>query len=56
MALLLGRGVLYTLGAVAFARHWPTLRPARFSYHEVWHVFTIAAAGMHFGAILTLAT
>lgn len=56
VALLLGGGVLYTVGATAFARHWPTLRPARFSYHEVWHVFTIAAAGMHFGAVFTLAT
>ena len=56
VALLLGGGVLYTVGALAFARQWPTLRPARFSYHEVWHVFTIAAAASHFGAVLTLAT
>lgn len=56
VALLLGGGIMYTVGAAAFARHWPTLRPSRFSYHEVWHVFTIAAAAMHFGAVLTLAT
>jgi hemolysin III len=55
VALLIGGGVLYTLGAVAFSRQWPTLHPSRFSYHEVWHVFTIAAAAMHFGAVSTLA-
>jgi hypothetical protein len=27
----------------------------RFSYHEVWHAHTIAAAGLHFGAVYTLA-
>ena len=32
-----------------------TLRPATFSYHEVWHPFTIAAAGLHFATIYTLA-
>jgi hemolysin III len=55
VALLLGGGVMYTVGAAAFGRQWPTLRPARFSYHEVWHAFTIAAAGLHFGAVYTLA-
>ena len=53
---LLGGGVLYTVGAVGFGRQWPTLRPSRFSYHEVWHAFTIAAAGLHFAAVYTLAT
>ncbi len=56
VGLLLGGGVLYTLGAAGFGRRWPTLRPARFSYHEVWHAFTIAAAGLHFAAVYTLAT
>jgi hemolysin III len=56
VGLLLGGGVLYTVGAVGFGRQWPTLRPARFSYHEVWHTFTIAAAALHFAAIYTLAT
>ena len=54
--LLLGGGVLYTVGAVGFGRKWPTLRPATFSYHEVWHAFTIAAAGLHFAAVWTVAT
>lgn len=56
VALLLGGGVIYTVGALGFKRRWPTLSPARFSYHEVWHVCTVAAAGLHFAAIARLAT
>jgi len=54
--LLIAGGVMYTVGAAAFRRQWPTLRPATFSYHEVWHAFTIAAAGLHLAAVWTLAT
>ena len=56
VGLLLGGGVLYTVGAVGFGRQWPRLRPATFSYHEVWHAFTIAAAGLHFAAVWTVVT
>lgn len=56
VGLMIGGGVLYTVGAVGFGRRWPTLRPATFSYHEVWHAFTIAAAALHFAAIWTVAT
>jgi hemolysin III len=56
LGLLLAGGVLYTIGAVGFGRRWPTLRPATFSYHEVWHAFTAAAAGLHLAAVWTVAT
>jgi hemolysin III len=49
-------GIVYTVGAIAFALRWPRLHPAKFSYHEVWHAFTLAAAGLHFTAIAALAT
>ena len=49
-------GVCYTLGAVWFTRGWPRLRPAVFSFHEVWHVCTLLAAAAHFGAIWALST
>lgn len=52
---LLG-GVLYTVGAIGFRFRWPRLSPATFSYHEVWHAFTTAAAGSHLAAIWILAT
>lgn len=56
VALLAAGGVVYTAGAFGFARQWPALRPATFSYHEVWHVLTVVAAGLHFAAIGILAT
>jgi hemolysin III len=55
LCLVMG-GIAYTVGAVCFAHGWPRLAPERFSYHEVWHAFTLAAAGLHFTAITTLAT
>lgn len=55
IALLLGGGAAYTVGAVGFGRRWPTLRPATFSYHEVWHAFTIVAAALHLAAVWTVA-
>lgn len=49
-------GTLYVVGAVWFAKNWPRLRPAVFSFHEVWHVFTVLAAGAHFAAVWVIAT
>ncbi len=46
--LLLG-GLLYTIGGVVYARRWPNAWPRVFGYHEVFHLFTIAA-----GAIFTV--
>lgn len=56
VGLVLGGGVIYTVGALAFSKQWPTLRPSRFSYHEFWHACTLAAAGLHLAAIWTVAT
>lgn len=55
VGLLLGGGLLYTIGALGFGRQWPKLRPSTFSYHEVWHAFTVAAAGLHFAAVWVVA-
>jgi len=54
--LYLVAGSLYIFGARWFAKTWPRLRPAVFSYHEVWHVFTVAAAALHFAAVWVIAT
>jgi hemolysin III len=56
VGLLVGGGLMYTAGAAAFRRQWPTLRPTTFSYHEVWHAFTIAAIALHLAAVWTVAT
>lgn len=44
-------GVLYTAGAVIYARQRPDPNPAVFGYHEIFHVFVLAAAAAHFAAI-----
>jgi hemolysin III len=47
-------GVLYTVGAILFSRGVPRLSLRVFGYHEVWHTFTLVAAGCHFAAIWLL--
>lgn len=44
-------GLLYTAGAVVYATQRPNPNPAVFGYHEVFHLFVIAAAVAHFSAI-----
>jgi hemolysin III len=44
-------GVLYTLGALAYATHWPDPFPATFGFHEVFHVLVLAAAVSQFVAV-----
>lgn len=44
MLLLVLGGVFYTLGALAYAFHWPALWPRVFGYHEIFHLATIAAS------------
>ncbi|MCA9546420.1 MAG: hemolysin III family protein [Myxococcales bacterium] len=45
--LVVAGGALYTVGAVVYAARWPDPAPRVFGYHEVFHLFTIAAAGCH---------
>jgi hemolysin III len=51
VALLATGGVLYTVGAVVYARRRPDPVPRVFGYHEVFHVLVIAAAAVHFAAV-----
>jgi hemolysin III len=44
-------GVLYTLGALAYITRWPDPLPRWFGYHEIFHLFVIAASAMHWLAI-----
>jgi hemolysin III len=50
-ALVLGGGLLYTIGAVVYALKRPDPWPLTFGYHEIFHMFTIAGAGCHLAAI-----
>ena len=51
VALFLGGGVVYTVGAVAYALQRPSPHPA-FGYHEVFHALVLGGAACHY---LTLA-
>jgi hemolysin III len=44
-------GILYTAGAVVYARKRPDPAPSVFGYHEIFHALVIAAAVTHFVAI-----
>ncbi|HWH32959.1 MAG TPA: hemolysin III family protein [Egibacteraceae bacterium] len=55
LALLLGGGVLYSAGAVAYATKRPRLAPAVFGYHEVFHLAVIGAAVAHTVVVAGLA-
>jgi len=50
--LLMGvTAVFYTGGAIVLFRRLPRLRPAVFSYHEVWHACVVIAALAHLAAV-----
>jgi hemolysin III len=51
IALLVGGGALYTLGAITYALRRPDPAPTVFGYHEVFHALVIGAALLHFVAV-----
>jgi hemolysin III len=52
VALFAGGGLLYSAGAIVYARQRPNPWPRTFGYHEVFHVLVIAAAAAHYVAML----
>jgi hemolysin III len=55
-ALILGGGLLYTIGAGVYAAHRPNPWPATFGYHEVFHALVVGGVTLHLVAIATLVT
>jgi hemolysin III len=53
-ALLAAGGLLYTVGAIVYARKRPDPWPATFGYHEVFHTLVVVAALCHYLAVLSL--
>lgn len=47
-ALLLFGGVVYTLGAVVYYLEKPNPIPGKFGFHEIWHLFVLFAAVLHY--------
>jgi len=54
MFLLAVGGVLYTFGAVVYARRRPDPVPAVFGYHEVFHACVIGAAACQYAVVAML--
>src|SRR3954454_8630865 len=50
-ALVLGGGLLYTIGAVVYALKRPDPWPLTFGYHEIFHLFPVGGAACHLAAI-----
>jgi hemolysin III len=42
LALLVGGGLLYSVGALVYARRWPNPFPSTFGFHEIFHLLVIA--------------
>jgi hemolysin III len=51
LTLVIVGGLLYTAGAIVYARRRPNPYPAVFGYHELFHVLTIAAAACQYAAV-----
>lgn len=51
VGLILAGGVAYTIGAVFYALKKPNIFPGIFGYHELFHLFTIIGAALHFVVI-----
>jgi hemolysin III len=48
IVLVAASGLLYTAGAIVYARRRPNPRPQVFGYHELFHVLTVAAVACEY--------
>ncbi|MHB8059519.1 MAG: PAQR family membrane homeostasis protein TrhA [Gaiellaceae bacterium] len=51
LLLILGGGILYSVGAAIYATRRPDPWPAVFGYHEIFHALIVVAVGLQFAAI-----
>lgn len=51
---LVAGGLAYTFGAIIYAARWPDPWPDVFGHHEVWHLFVLAGATLHYFFALSL--
>lgn len=54
IGLIVAGGVVYTVGAIFYAIKKPNFKPGVFGYHELFHLFTIIGALLHFVVIYQL--
>ncbi len=51
LAMLVGGGVLYTVGGVVYALERPNPWPRVFGYHEVFHALVVAGSAVHYALV-----
>ena len=51
LLLVVAGGLLYTVGAIVYARRRPNPNPLVFGYHELFHVLTVVAAACQYVAV-----
>jgi hemolysin III len=51
IVLVVATGILYSAGAIIYARRRPNPFPRIFGYHEFFHVLTVAAAACEYVAV-----
>lgn len=51
VGLLVGGGLLYTTGAIIYARRWPDPLPSVFGFHELFHLFVVAGSAAFLATI-----
>ena len=51
---IIGGGILYSIGAMVNLLRQPILYPGVFQAHELFHVFVVAASGLHYWFMLTV--
>jgi hemolysin III len=50
LALAVG-GIMYSVGAICYARRWPNPSPRFFGYHETFHALVVAGSITHFAVV-----
>ena len=46
--MILAGGVIYSIGAVIFYIEKPNPFPGKFGFHEIWHIFVLCGAVIHY--------
>lgn len=52
---LVAGGIIYSLGAIVYMTKIFNFVPGIFGFHEIWHLFVLAAATAHFVAVMGVA-
>ena len=51
IALMIGGGIAYTIGAVIYGTKKLDFFPGKFGHHEIFHLWVSAGAGLHFAMV-----